>query len=52
MTNAPFIQVIDSNYCMQVVFGGTVAYAPQTSWIKNASLRQNVLFGQEDNEEK
>ncbi|RXW15854.1 hypothetical protein EST38_g10001 [Candolleomyces aberdarensis] len=35
-----------------VVFGGTVAYAPQTPWIRNASLRQNVLFGLEDSEER
>ncbi|KAJ2916152.1 hypothetical protein MD484_g4261, partial [Candolleomyces efflorescens] len=35
-----------------VVFGGTVAYAPQTPWIRNASLRQNVLFGMEDSEER
>ncbi|KAJ3514014.1 hypothetical protein NMY22_g14878 [Coprinellus aureogranulatus] len=35
-----------------VVFGGSVAYAPQTPWIKNATLRQNVLFGQEDDEDR
>lgn len=29
-----------------------MAYAPQTAWIRNATLRQNILFGQEDNEEK
>ncbi|KAJ7056634.1 ABC protein [Mycena amicta] len=27
-------------------FGGRVAYCPQTAWIQNASLRDNVLFGQ------
>ncbi|KAJ7746385.1 ABC protein [Mycena metata] len=26
-------------------FGGQVAYCPQTAWIQNASLRDNVLFG-------
>ncbi|KAF8207123.1 hypothetical protein K438DRAFT_1962751 [Mycena galopus ATCC 62051] len=26
-------------------FGGKVAYCPQTAWIQNASLRDNVLFG-------
>ncbi|CAA7270432.1 unnamed protein product [Cyclocybe aegerita] len=36
----------------EVVFGGTVAYAPQTPWIRNATLRENVLFGQPDDEEK
>ncbi|KAJ3872779.1 ABC protein [Lentinula edodes] len=27
-------------------FGGRVAYCPQTAWIQNASLRDNILFGQ------
>ncbi|KAF9074671.1 ABC protein [Rhodocollybia butyracea] len=27
-------------------FGGRVAYCPQTAWIQNASLRNNILFGQ------
>ncbi|KAF7312081.1 ABC protein [Mycena indigotica] len=27
-------------------FGGRVAYSPQTAWIQNATLRDNVLFGQ------
>ncbi|KAJ7036806.1 multidrug resistance-associated ABC transporter [Mycena alexandri] len=35
-----------------VVFGGTIAYVPQSAWIRNASLRQNVLFGQEEDEAK
>ncbi|KAF7373650.1 Oligomycin resistance ATP-dependent permease YOR1 [Mycena sanguinolenta] len=35
-----------------VVFGGTMAYVPQTAWIRNASLRQNVVFGLEDDEDK
>ena len=34
----------------QVAFGGTISYAPQIPWIRNATLRQNILFGQEDNE--
>ncbi|KAF8882128.1 hypothetical protein BD779DRAFT_1675113 [Infundibulicybe gibba] len=36
----------------KVVFGGTVAYVPQTPWIRNATLRENILFGQEDDEDK
>ena len=36
----------------QVAFGGTISYAPQIPWIRNATLRQNVLFGQQDNEVK
>ncbi|KAJ7457054.1 multidrug resistance-associated ABC transporter [Mycena latifolia] len=35
-----------------VKFGGTLAYVPQTAWIRNATLRQNVIFGQEEDEEK
>ncbi|KAJ7459489.1 multidrug resistance-associated ABC transporter [Mycena galericulata] len=35
-----------------VTFGGSIAYVPQSAWIRNASLRQNVVFGQEDDEEK
>ncbi|TFK49961.1 multidrug resistance-associated ABC transporter [Heliocybe sulcata] len=33
-----------------VTFGGSVAYAPQTPWIMNASLKENVLFGQTEDE--
>ncbi|KAJ3773608.1 ABC protein [Lentinula raphanica] len=27
-------------------FGGRVAYCPQTAWIQNSTLRNNILFGQ------
>ncbi|KAH8110164.1 multidrug resistance-associated ABC transporter [Phellopilus nigrolimitatus] len=40
------------NRYLQVVFGGSVAYVPQQAWIMNATLRENILFGQEDDEEK
>ncbi|KAF7332750.1 ABC protein [Mycena kentingensis (nom. inval.)] len=33
-------------------FGGRVAYCPQTAWIQNATLRDNVLFGQPLEEER
>lgn len=36
----------------EITFGGSVAYAPQTPWIRNSTLRENVLFGQEHNEER
>ena len=36
--------------CFQVNFGGAISYAPQIPWIRNTTLRQNVLFGQKDNE--
>lgn len=29
-----------------VVVSGSVAYVPQTPWIQNATLRDNILFGQ------
>ncbi|KZT33501.1 multidrug resistance-associated ABC transporter [Sistotremastrum suecicum HHB10207 ss-3] len=35
-----------------VVFGGSVAYVPQTAWIMNATLRDNILFGQDDDEDR
>ncbi|KAJ7123757.1 multidrug resistance-associated ABC transporter [Mycena epipterygia] len=35
-----------------VEFGGSIAYVPQSAWIRNATLRQNITFGQEENEEK
>ncbi|KAK2632393.1 hypothetical protein EUGRSUZ_L01615 [Eucalyptus grandis] len=31
----------------RVIIRGTVAYAPQVSWIFNATLRDNILFGSE-----
>jgi ABC-type multidrug transport system fused ATPase/permease subunit len=30
-----------------VAFGGRVAYCQQTAWIQNASVRDNILFGEE-----
>ncbi|TDL20293.1 multidrug resistance-associated ABC transporter [Rickenella mellea] len=36
----------------EVVFGGSVAYVPQAAWIINATLRENVLFGQDDDDKK
>lgn len=31
---------------------GTLSYAPQNSWVFPSSIKQNILFGQEFNEEK
>ncbi|KAG6916302.1 hypothetical protein DXG01_007459 [Tephrocybe rancida] len=36
----------------EVLFGGSAAYVPQTAWIRNATLRDNVLFGQKDDEKR
>ncbi|KAJ7064091.1 ABC protein [Mycena amicta] len=33
-------------------FSGRVAYCPQTAWIQNATLRDNVLFGRPFDEER
>lgn len=35
-----------------VTFGGSIGYCAQTAWIQNASLRNNVLFGQEFDEKR
>ncbi|KAH9949979.1 P-loop containing nucleoside triphosphate hydrolase protein [Amylocystis lapponica] len=35
-----------------VSFGGRVAYCSQTAWIQNATLKENILFGQEYDEER
>ncbi|OBZ77828.1 Oligomycin resistance ATP-dependent permease YOR1 [Grifola frondosa] len=34
------------------VFSSSVAYVPQAAWILNATLRQNITFGQPDDEKK
>jgi ABC-type multidrug transport system fused ATPase/permease subunit len=28
-----------------VTFGGTVGYCPQSAWIQNATIRENIIFG-------
>ncbi|KAG2075298.1 ABC protein [Suillus decipiens] len=35
-----------------VSFGGRVGYCPQTAWIQNATLRNNITFGQPFEEER
>ncbi|KAG7095244.1 hypothetical protein E1B28_006018 [Marasmius oreades] len=35
-----------------VTFGGTVAYVPQTPWIRNTTLKENILFGQKEDEQR
>ncbi|KAG8892355.1 hypothetical protein FRC00_012209, partial [Tulasnella sp. 408] len=34
------------------VFGGSIAYCSQMAWIQNASVRDNILFGAEFEEER
>ncbi|KAL6300347.1 multidrug resistance-associated ABC transporter [Sparassis latifolia] len=36
----------------RTIFSSSVAYVPQTAWIMNATLRQNIMFGQPEDEEK
>uniref|UniRef100_A0A8C3TFS9 Canalicular multispecific organic anion transporter 2 n=1 Tax=Chelydra serpentina TaxID=8475 RepID=A0A8C3TFS9_CHESE len=35
-----------------VAVKGSVAYVPQQAWIQNATLKDNILFGQQHNEQK
>lgn len=35
-----------------IAVGGTFAYVAQQAWILNASLRDNILFGKEFDEER
>ncbi|CAG8455262.1 7608_t:CDS:2, partial [Dentiscutata heterogama] len=36
----------------EVLFGGNVGYCPQSAWIQNATLRDNITFGLPFDEEK
>ncbi|XP_038013187.1 canalicular multispecific organic anion transporter 2 isoform X3 [Motacilla alba alba] len=36
----------------EVAVKGSIAYVPQQAWIQNATLKDNILFGQAPNEEK
>ncbi|KAF9510628.1 hypothetical protein BS47DRAFT_1395829 [Hydnum rufescens UP504] len=36
----------------EVIFGGSVSYAAQSAWIQSCSVRDNILFGREFDEEK
>ncbi|KZW01954.1 multidrug resistance-associated ABC transporter [Exidia glandulosa HHB12029] len=36
----------------EVTLGGSVAYAPQTPWIVNATVKDNVVFGEELDDER
>ena len=34
------------------VFSSSAAYVPQSAWIMNATLRDNIIFGSEEDETK
>ncbi|KAF9466027.1 multidrug resistance-associated ABC transporter [Collybia nuda] len=36
----------------EVVFGGPIAYVPQVPWIQNATFRENIVFGQGDDDKR
>lgn len=36
----------------QCVFSSSAAYVPQSAWIMNATLRDNIIFGREPDEER
>jgi ABC-type multidrug transport system fused ATPase/permease subunit len=36
----------------KVFLSGSLGYAPQQAWIQNATIKENILFGQPYNEEK
>ncbi|GAA96149.1 uncharacterized protein L969DRAFT_91604 [Mixia osmundae IAM 14324] len=36
----------------RVTFGGSLGYAAQSAWIQNATLKDNIVFGQEWNEDR
>lgn len=46
------VKRIHADHPSKVVFGGNVSYAPQIPWIRNATMRQNILFGQPDDEDR
>ncbi|ORX52518.1 P-loop containing nucleoside triphosphate hydrolase protein [Piromyces finnis] len=35
----------------KITLGGTISYCSQQAWIQNATVRENILFGKEYNEE-
>jgi len=36
----------------EVTIKGSIAYVPQEAWIMNATIRENILFGEDLNEDK
>uniref|UniRef100_A0A8C6PLB0 Multidrug resistance-associated protein 1 n=1 Tax=Nothobranchius furzeri TaxID=105023 RepID=A0A8C6PLB0_NOTFU len=44
------IQSITTVFCA-VALQGSVAYVPQQAWIQNATLKENIIFGQEGREQ-
>ncbi|KAF7343004.1 Oligomycin resistance ATP-dependent permease YOR1 [Mycena venus] len=36
----------------ETIFGGKVAYVPQIPWIRNETVKNNILFGEADDEDR
>ncbi|KAJ7714243.1 multidrug resistance-associated ABC transporter [Mycena maculata] len=36
----------------ETIFGGKVAYVPQVPWIQNETVKNNILFGEADDEDR
>jgi ATPase subunit of ABC transporter with duplicated ATPase domains len=36
----------------RVIVNGTLAYVPQTAWLKNATLKENILFGTKNDRDR
>lgn len=39
-------------FCFHFFTQGSVAYVPQQAWIQNATLKDNILFGSAEDEQK
>jgi len=39
-------------FCLHYLFQGSTAYVPQQAWIQNATLQENVFFGQSRDPER
>ncbi|KAJ3481401.1 hypothetical protein NLI96_g7684 [Meripilus lineatus] len=46
------LQIPKGSFVAIAVFSSPVAYVPQVSWIMNATLRQNIIFGREEDENR
>ena len=40
------VRYLPNYLCQKVTFNDHVAYVPQSPWIRNATIRDNILFGQ------
>ena len=43
---------ISADICGTITFQGTLAYVPQTAWVFSGTIRENILFGQQYDEQK